>query len=124
MLSNILFHAVLTFTVQSLTKTLDCCVPVWEHFALGLGVQSKFTDKLKCEPKDINLYFTKMLRYWVEHGSKNLDHLVEALKFLSKKNLANKIEKAYKGTMSCIIIIVTIILFGLEHRDNITSAVV
>ena len=96
----------LTFTVQSLTKTLDCCVPVWEQFALGLRVQAKFTDKLKCEPRDINLYFNKMLTYWVEHGSKNLDQLVAALKFLNKKNLADKLKSDYRGVFMSITILV------------------
>ena len=87
----------LVYTVRGLFRILGCCTAQWQQFALALGISSDFIDSLKIEQSNVSQYFSDMLRYWLENSECCVADLVDAIRHLDHRNLADKIQEEYCG---------------------------
>ena len=88
------------YTVRGLFQILGCCRAQWQQFALALDISSDFIDSLKIEQCNVRQYFSDMLKYWLENGECCVADLVDAIRHLDHRNLANKIQEEYRGKAS------------------------
>ncbi|XP_064401635.1 TNF receptor-associated factor 2-like isoform X2 [Halichondria panicea] len=92
----------LVYTVRGLFRILGCCTAQWQQFALALGISSDFIDSLRIEQHNVSQYFSDMLRYWLENGECCVADLVDAIRHLDHRNLADKIQEQYRG--KCLVV--------------------
>ncbi|XP_064401666.1 uncharacterized protein LOC135347553 [Halichondria panicea] len=92
----------LVYTVRGLFQILGCCRAQWQQFALALDISSDFIDSLKIEQCNVRQYFSDMLKYWLENGECCVADLVDAIRHLDHRNLANKIQEEYRG--KCLVV--------------------
>ncbi len=91
------------YTVRDLFRILGCCTAHWQQFALALNISSDFIDSLRIEQRNVSQYFSDMLRYWLENSECSVADLVDAIRHLDHRNLAEKIQEEYHGKASILL---------------------
>lgn len=70
----------------------------WHAIGIQLRVNPNRLDEFEEYTGNVNLYLSKVIKLWRQSDPPpEIQHLIDALRVLDRKKLANKLEKDYKG---------------------------
>lgn len=96
-----------------LSAKLKACKPNWFLFGLGLGLKDADLKRIENQKqcRGVERCFSELLIYWLDGDDANINVLVNALKEVGHRVLAQKIQKKYEGVKWVYVIVVLWVLY-------------